>query len=601
MAGNRLEISPDDGSCRVPGVIMTLMETTNPALKWAAILVDEIARAGVANVVIAPGSRSTPLTLAFAAQPSVRIYSLLDERGAAFFALGLALESGRPAAVLCTSGTAAANFFPAVIEASQSHVPLIVLTADRPAELRGTGANQTIDQVGIYGKYTRLAADLLPPVDSASAQLLRSLRTTVDRAITAALLPVPGPVHLNVPFRKPLEPRPGETLPDGTAFARPDRRPFTEIRSHSPVPIVPEVDWPARGLILAGPRCPGNDFPDALAALHMKTGYPVIADALSGLRYGRFANEAAPLNPQVCKAMADGAVELPDLILQFGTVPVSNPAISLLGSLPESTTRISVQAHGTWHDDAHTLSHLVHTDPAEFCRMLADQIPYPIADRAWSRHLEQAEKAYWAAVDEAKSEHYFEGLVLQDVLDAVPDGARLFVANSLAVRHLDEWTRPIAKNLRVFCNRGASGIDGTISTALGIAAASDQPIVLVLGDLAFYHDLNGLLALKRGGVRATIVLLNNDGGGIFRRLPVAEIEPPFTGLFLTPHGLDFAPAAEMFGTGYSLAKGQSELKAALRAAVNSTASQVIEIRTDSALHESTRRRIAAAWMENHRL
>ena len=571
---------------------MTAETSSNPALEWAVVLVDEMARAGLTAVVIAPGSRSTPLTLAFSSQQRIKVYSLLDERGAAFFALGLALESGRPAAVLCTSGTAAANFLPAVIEASQSHVPLMVLTADRPAEVRGTGANQTIDQVGLFGSYVRYAQDLLPPAADAAPLLNRYLRTSVDRAVASSLGPVPGPVQLNIPFRKPLEPAQGETMPDFGKSGRPDGAPFTRIRPATPQTELPDIDWPARGIILAGPRCVGGDFPQALAILSLKTGYPIVADALSGVRFGPWTRSVEVFNPQVCRALQEAP---PDLVLQFGAVPVSNPAMTLLGALSIAATRVSVQPHGTWHDDAHGLSHLVHADPVDFCRKMAEHFPDPVVDPGWLDWLRKAELAYWAAVDAAAVKDYFEGLVLQDVVSSLPEDGMLFVSNSLAVRHLDELTRPMAKHLRVFCNRGASGIDGTISTALGVGASGGKPLALVLGDLSFYHDLNGLLALKRCGVPATIVLLNNDGGGIFRRLPVAAFEPVFTELFLTPHGLDFAPVAAMFSAEYRRVDDRSSLQAGLAGALGAAEAHIVEMHSDSALHEEARLAIAADW------
>jgi len=561
----------------------------NPATIWAHTFVDELARAGVRAAVIAPGSRSTPLTLAFAAHPQFRVYSLLDERGAAFFALGLAQASGMPAALLCTSGTAAANFFPAIIEASEAHVPLLVLTADRPPELRGTGANQTMDQVKLYGGYVRDFREVpLPEIDPAP-KMLRALRTLADRAVAAAMGVIPGPVHLNFPFRKPLEPA-GDPVPFDLA-ARPDGLPFTSIAPFPLFSSAPHLDFPSRGLILCGPRCPAGDFPAAIADLAAKTGYPIIADALSGVRFGPWAARVLILNPQTSEVFKASEVPTPDLILQFGAVPASQAVLSFLENLPLETRRISVQAHGTWHDDVHTLSELIYADPAAFCRDLGERAPEGVADPEWIAALREFEERYWRAVDQVTGAGFFEGLALADVVESIPDGGILFVANSNPVRHLDEFVRPMAKRVAVFCNRGVSGIDGTISTALGVAAASDQPLVLVIGDVAFYHDLNGLLAVRRCGVRATIVLIHNDGGGIFRRLPVAEHEPEFTDLFLTPHGLDFEPAVRMFGAAFVRTAGGAELRAALANAIGHDIPHVIEVRTDSAAHEAVRMKI----------
>ena len=570
----------------------------NPNWVWASTLADELRRCGVEEIVVAPGSRSTPLVVAFARSGGFRIRSLLDERGAAFFALGLGLASGRPAAVLCTSGTAAANFLPAVIEAGQSGTPLIVLTADRPPELRGTGANQTIDQVGMFGGNVRFAVDLLPPAAEPDPVVLRYLRTTVDRAVAASLGPVPGPVHLNLPFRKPLEPG-AYAVPVPGQIARAAGKPLTDIRASRPEIELPRLDWPGRGLILAGPRCPGYDFPEVLVDLSRRLGYPIIADGLSGLRFGPWTRTADILNPQICAGFAGGRLEAPEIVLQFGIVPTSAAVLGMLGHFGDRVPRVSVQEFGRWHDDVHGLSRLVHADPTEFCRRLAAELPGRQVDADWVGELASLERDRWGSVDALGGGREIEGLLLADVVAALPEGGSLFVANSLPVRHLDEFVRPTEKRLQVFCNRGASGIDGTISTALGVASASAGPLVLVLGDLAFYHDLNGLLALSRLGVRATIVLIHNDGGGIFRRLPIAGHGDVFNDLFLTPHGLDFEPAARMFGLEFERVKDRAALRTALAGSIGHDRSRVIEIRSDSQVHEEFRRAILLE-MENLR-
>ncbi|HUF39432.1 MAG TPA: 2-succinyl-5-enolpyruvyl-6-hydroxy-3-cyclohexene-1-carboxylic-acid synthase [Anaerolineales bacterium] len=582
--------------------------TSNPSWTWASTLADELGRCGVSDIVIAPGSRSTPLALAFARLPGFRILSLLDERGAAFFALGLALASGRPAAVLCTSGTAAANLLPAVVEAGQAGVPLVALTADRPPELRGTGANQTVDQVGLYGSNVRFAADLLPPQSDPDPLVLRYLRTTVDRAIAAAVGPVPGPVHLNIPFRKPLEPEPGQR-PSPAGAERLPGKPFTEISLARPAFELPPIAWPPRGLILAGPTCPGGDFPEALVDLGARLGYPIVADGLSGVRFGPWTRRTAILNPRICAGFAAGRFEMPEIVLQFGGVPTSAAPLGMLALFGDAVPRVSVQTHGVWRDDAHGLARLVSADPADFCRRLAaalperfpEQFPERTPDHGWAGKLAVLESDYWKAVDEVQDGREIEGLLLADVAAALPDGGSLFIANSLPVRHLDEFVRPVEKRLRVFCNRGASGIDGTISTALGVAAGTAGPLVLVLGDLAFYHDLNGLLAVRRLGVRASIVLIHNDGGGVFRRLPIADHGTEFRDLFLTPHGLDFEPAVRMFGIDFERVPGRRELRTALDRSIAGDRTRVIEIRTDSAEHESFRTRVETRlqnWNKN---
>jgi 2-succinyl-5-enolpyruvyl-6-hydroxy-3-cyclohexene-1-carboxylate synthase len=589
------------------------MNAPNRATLWASIFVDELARAGLRAVCIAPGSRSTPLTLAFASHPDIKVYSLLDERGAAFFALGMALAGETPVALLCTSGTATANFYPAIIEANTAHIPLLVLTTDRPHELRDSGANQTIDQVKMYGDHVRWFVDVAPPEANPPATTLRYLRTLACRAMAVAAGPTAGPVHLNFPFRKPLEPTPvpgdvPEQLTQGpTAIAlhgRSGNAPFTQITQGRLTPsaaqvnlLVETIQQSPRGLIVCGPRCPAGDFPAAITRLAQLSGYPILADALSGLRFGRHINQADGLilggydtflQPQVIAGW-----DVPEVILHFGVTPTSQALSNYLASHFPGR-RIAINGDNAWHDDTHTISDLMWADPELTCRLAADQLAAANLvprDESWLASLQQAEVQAWQLFDAARQETYFEGALLADVVDLLPQEAALYLASSLPVRHLEQFARSNSKALRVFANRGASGIDGTISSALGAAAATGLPLVLVSGDVAFYHDLNGLLALRRCGVKATIVLINNDGGGIFHRLPIANFEPPFTELFVTPHGLNFEPAAQMFGAGYTRVTAQADFRRALQDALAADTSQIIEVTTDSVLHETMRREI----------
>lgn len=582
------------------------MNAPNRNTLWAKTFVDELARAGLRAACIAPGSRSTPLTLAFAGHPDIAVYSLLDERGAAFFALGMALAAELPVALLCTSGTATANFHPAIIEADQSHIPLLVLTTDRPHELRDSGANQTIDQIKMYGDHVRWFVDVAPPEADPPPLTLRYLRTLACRAVAAAAGPTAGPVHLNFPFRKPLEPTPvpGDVPAGSTNQARPGNAPFTQISRGTLVPSAGQVDTlvgaiqqSARGLVICGPRCPTGEFPQAVARLAQAAGYPILADALSGVRFGPHQQGSdAPIlsgyETFLQKEVVAGWPP-PELILHFGVTPTSKALGDYLAALPK-TRRVAINGSGAWHDDTHTTSHLIWADPAATCQLVAGRladVDMTPRDATWLAALQQAEKTAWQAVDSARAGTFLEGVILADVVELMPPESVLYVASSLPVRHLDQFARGRPANLRVLANRGASGIDGTISSALGAAAAAERPLVLVTGDLAFYHDLNGLLALQRCGVQATIVLINNNGGGIFHRLPIANFDPPFTELFLTPHGLDFEPVVRTFGAGYQRVAGSDELRQALQAAIDGATPQVIEVQTDSSLHEKVRREI----------
>jgi 2-succinyl-5-enolpyruvyl-6-hydroxy-3-cyclohexene-1-carboxylate synthase len=590
------------------------MNAPNRNTLWAQIFVDELARSGLQAVCIAPGSRSTPLTIAFAAEPRIQVYSHLDERSAAFFALGLALAGRKPVALVCTSGTAAANFYPAVIEAHQAQVPLLLLTADRPHELRHSGANQTIDQVKLYGDQVRWFVDVALPEANPPASSLRSLRTLAGRTMAVAAGSPPGPVHLNFPFRKPLEPIPvpgdqpgpaaGETAE--ALAGRPAQQPYTRFSRGTVAPSEGQIDSlvaairaVARGLIICGPRCPAGAFPQAVTRLARLTGYPILADPLSGLRFGPHLEQVNGLilggYENFLPGWRDRGWSTPQLILRFGAMPTGKAIGDYLESVAECR-QFAVDGHGLWADATHQLTDFMWADPEITCQQLADQLEVsqvPTTDSGWATVFRQAEQACWATIELARSETLFEGGILVDVVELLPPEAILYVASSMPVRHLDQFGRPGSTPLCVLANRGASGIDGTISSALGAAAATAASLVLVTGDLAFYHDLNGLLALRRCGVKATIVLINNDGGGIFHRLPIAQFDPPFTDLFLTPHGLDFEPAIRMFGADYIRVTTQADFRDALRQSIGGTTSCIIEVPSDSARYEQLRREIMA--------
>jgi 2-succinyl-5-enolpyruvyl-6-hydroxy-3-cyclohexene-1-carboxylate synthase len=286
--------------------------------------------------------------------------------------------------------------------------------------------------------------------------------------------------------------------------------------------------------------------------------------------------------------------EPPEIILQFGAMPTSQSLINYLEVVSEQSRHILITGTGVWTDETHSLSDLVWADPALTCQAVVQKLEgnaLARRDLYWRAAWEEAEKAVWQAVETAGRETFFEGLILTEVIEAMPHRSLLYVASSLPVRHLDQFVSPKQADLRVFANRGVSGIDGTISSALGAAAATGSPLVLVLGDIAFYHDLNGLLALQRCGLKATIVLINNDGGGIFHRLPIAQFDPPFSELFLTPHGLQFEPVVRMFGAHYQKAATREAFRQSFQEALQAEQSWVIEVPTDSVQHEEMRRKI----------
>lgn len=572
------------------------MKAANRNLLWAKVFVDELARSGLRAACIAPGSRSTPLAIAFAEQPDITVYSLIDERSCAFFALGLALASQQPVAMLCSSGTATANFYPAIIEARYSGVPLLVLTADRPPELRDSGANQTVDQVKMYGDHALWSVDVALPEAQPPTLALRNLRTLANRAYATAAGRPSGAVHLNFPFRKPLEPTPAAGDVTEAADMRDAGLPHTRFW-RAPMPPAREmIDWlgdvmhhAPRGLIVCGPRCPTGDFPVRLAALARATGYPVLADATSGVRWGAHQHHLILGGGDSFLREAKGW-RSPDVVLHFGATPTSQAVDDYLNAITPQR-RVWVSEDGIWKDANHLATDFLQVDAAALCAELAESLAHHpnASDSDWAQQFRDAESLTWGTVEDALDGDYFDGLVLADVIDLLPDPAVLFVASSLPVRNLEQFGRPGSKAIRVFANRGASGIDGTISSALGAAVANpDVPLTLVIGDLAFYHDMNGLMAIKRLGIRATIVVVNNDGGGIFHRLPVAQFDPPFTELFETPHGVTFAPAAALYGLDYALAGDRTAFRQAFAASQQSPDATIIEVPTH-AEHDLARR------------
>ena len=573
-----------------------MAHTPVPSLLYAETLVHALACAGLRDVCIAPGSRSTPLTLAFDAHPDLTVHLHLDERSAAFYALGLTMATERPVALVCTSGTAGVEFHPAVVEAQMSNVPLLVLTADRPPELRHSGANQTIDQVKMYGNHVLWTVDVGLPEADPPAVALRNLAATGARALAVADGLVKGPVHLNLPFRKPLEPE-GPYIPDfGPRLTTRIQRGILHPTPEQIDELVEILAAHTRGVLVCGPRCPGGDFPAAVAELAQRSGYPIFADPLSGLRFGPHTAEAPVIGSYETLLNGDPGWDQPEVVIRFGAVPTSkwlngwlDKDLPGFGKPGRSARQLHIRADGLWSDDSHRVSDYLQADETLTCRALAHRISRGESD--WTRQLLATDHHFWQAASVSLHEEWFDVAAVAALVESLPDGCNLFVGNSLPIRHVDQFAAPSTKRLQVYGNRGASGIDGVTSSALGVAAANPEtPTVLLIGDISFYHDLNGLLAVKQQQLEnVTIVLLNNDGGSIFRRLPIAGQDPAFTRLFLTPHGLDFAPVIRMYGIDYAQADNRQALEKALAASIGSKKPTVIEVCTDGARDEEMRR------------
>lgn len=572
------------------------------AFAYVGAFVDEIAKAGVRHVCVSPGSRSTPLALTIANHPAIRTWMHIDERSGAFFALGLARGLGEPVALLCTSGTAAANFFPAVVEARAAGVPLLVLTADRPPELRDVGAAQAIDQNRLFGTHAKWFVEVAIP--EATPELLRYARTLAARAVALASAVPAGPVHLNFPFREPLIPAPWDT-PDGVPEAeqiawdgRPEGARWVTVTDsalsldiESAQRLAERVRAATRPLIVCGPQQHAS-LAAPLTRLARLLGAPLLVDPLSQLRWG--THDRAALIDRYDSALrreATASALVPDLVIRIGGVPTSKALLQYLQR--HASAPLLVIDEAMWPDPTLLAEEIVHADPRVFCQSVFDILS---AGSANERASNEEWLASWRAVDDAAGkalsdyanglDEPFEGGALADVMSCLPDCATLFVSSSMPVRDLDAFCAGDDRNIRVLANRGANGIDGVVSSALGAAAAASVsgggPLVLVIGDLALYHDMNGLLAARLYGLDATVVVINNDGGGIFSFLPQAAHPLHFERLFGTPHGLTFAPVAELYGARYHSVHDSASLLSAVAAGVSGSGLHIVELCTDRA-------------------
>jgi 2-succinyl-5-enolpyruvyl-6-hydroxy-3-cyclohexene-1-carboxylate synthase len=565
----------------------------NPSTALAATLVDELIRCGLNEVVLAPGSRSAPLAIEVhrrAQAGDLRLSVRIDERSAAFCALGLAKASGSPAAVLCTSGTAAAHFHAAVIEADESAVPLLVLTADRPPELRGTGANQTIDQLRLYGPAVRWFCEVgVAEERTGQDGYWRSAACRAWGLASGSAGGVPGPVHLNLAMREPLVPDApfSDGLPPAAdePWGRPDGAPWTRFGSAA------ELPWAERGLVVCGD---GDYDPAPLLSLAEQAGWPVLAEPSSNARRGSCALGAYQY------LLADPgfvAAHQPDVIVSAGRPGLSRGQLGLLRSAGLGRHVVIAQGPGRWSDPARSA-----TAVAASVR-LAGRLSGPEPDRpsGWLPEWLEADRATAAAVDAIldTDDLLSEPKLARDLAAALPDGALLWAASSLPIRDLDQRMIP-RSGLRILASRGASGIDGLVSSAIGAAlahqAAGGGQAVALLGDLALLHDAPGLL-VGTGEPRPDlcVIVVNNDGGGIFSMLEQAAFPGPFERVFGTPHGTGIADLAAAAGLPYRRIERASELAGVLSAAAApGSGLSIVELRTDRAGQAALRQGLADA-------
>ncbi len=549
---------------------------------WGALTMEVLARLGVETVVVSPGSRSTPLTVAAARNSKLEALSILDERSAGFFALGLAKRTHKPVVLVCTSGSAVVNYHPAVLEASMSGAPLLVLTADRPAELRDCSSGQTIDQIKIFGDSVRVFHEMALP--EATPALLAYLRQTLVHAVNRSLHGNPGPVHLNFSFREPLPPevdvtpiikasvmeveatvstRPCESVGTGASL---DTVALERLASHR------------QGVIVVGavnPREGGDAFADAVAMLSHKLGWPVLSDVLNPLR-GHFGeNQALICHYDAFLRQPEVATDRsPTAVLQIGQLPTSKVLRAWLAQTDSVSFLLSNRPVNT--DPLHRVATPLHGE----VHALAEALHHQTVDASWTQGWVGIEQQTVAALDSKFEvmDRLFEGKVAWLLSRHLPISTPIFLANSMSVRYAEYFWCAGSRACPIYCNRGANGIDGTLSTALGVAHRGN-PAVLLTGDLAFLHDTNGLLAAAQLQGSLTVVLVNNDGGGIFEHLAISSMDETFEQYFATPQTVQLDTLCQAYGVTHQWVQDWDSLAAEI-SVLPTSGVRVLEVPTD---------------------
>ncbi|MEC5424893.1 2-succinyl-5-enolpyruvyl-6-hydroxy-3-cyclohexene-1-carboxylic-acid synthase [Virgibacillus sp. C22-A2] len=547
--------------------------------RYTGNFIDELTKNGLTDAVISPGSRSTPLAITLAEHDQVKEWVIIDERSAAFFALGIAKETKRPVVLVCTSGTAAANYFPAIVEAHYSRVPLIILTADRPPELRDVGAPQAIEQLKLYGDYVKWFHEMALP--EATPTMLEYVRSKAARAYYAAKEDNPGPVHLNFPFREPLLPDLsikdiwGEKHEQSYIPTLPGKKKVDEHQLHA---LLHKIQHKKKGVIVCGPQV-GDDFADGVIRLAEKWGLPVLADPLSQVRSGPHSKshviegyDAILRNETVRERLK------PDFIIRFGAMPVSKAYLFYLQQHKEALQFIVEDFNG-FREPAGNSTTFVFADPTMLCKDLVKASAALKFEQSWLSQWQEMNQIAKKHLLYGMEEQITEGEAVRALLEATPEQSYIYVGNSMAIRDLDTFFMTTPKKLSIFSNRGANGIDGMVSSGLG-AATGGKDITLLLGDLSFFHDMNGLMAAKQYNLNITILLINNDGGGIFSFLPQVNDKKHFEALFGTPMDINFQKAVSMYGGNYNRPETEAELKEVLYASYQHKGLSVVEVRTD---------------------
>lgn len=547
-----------------------------------------LAKLGIKNVVISPGSRSTPLTIAFEKNDKISKHVIIDERSAGFFALGLAKKSENPVAIVTTSGTAVAELYPAIIEAYNDRVPLIICTADRPHYLRNTGSNQTINQENIFRNHARCFEDLKLPRPS-----LSYFKTLAKRVCSAVILGTAidkGPVHLNFPFEKPLEPSlvtdaiDAKKAKEISVLIKSIKFSFPPAKGTAKIPkqLIERIAKSQRTIIICGPFNYENKFYQICHKLSSQLNAPIFADGLSGFRFRSKAYKNVVDNFNSILRSKDAYQNLvPDVILHFGNAPTSNKLLNFFSS--SNAYKVLINEFGDVKDPSRSFNFLVKSSPEVFCKELLSQLQAStLTDFSFSKDVLIQNRQAENIKNEFFPELNFpsESRVILDTIKFIPAESNLFVSNSIPVRDLDFFSSKISKKISVFSNRGASGIDGIISTANGIAINSKLPTVLITGDLSFYYDIGSLLYTRNLEIPLVIVLINNNGGAIFNMLPVANEKIDFNKYFTTPHNLEFKNIVRAFGGNFISVKGWKHFESEFHSAIEKISYSVLEIKTD---------------------
>ena len=569
----------------------------NRNIFWTETFVNELISAGVKYVCISPGSRNTPLTYAFAGNKKIKPFLIIDERSSGFFALGLAKSSNSPVAVVCTSGTATAELYPAIIEAYQQRVPLIICTADRPPELLDVGANQTINQNNLYRNHIRWFVDVGLP--EPIPRRIKHIKAIARRAYYESMFRSKGPVHLNFPFRKPFEPKSFTDEITSSLYKISKNvhveKQYSNFENKLKETKFADEEWfkkilryikkSTKGLIIAGPANYDDSFSQYCYKFSLLTGFPIIADGASQLRFGKKKKTNVIANFEGLFRSDNFTKKYkPDLIIQFGRT-ITSKGLDLYLEKSKSP-RFLINEYGDWFDPSNRAAAAYTCKPYLFCREAVNHLSNDIGkvvSTDWLNAFQELDKKSFSVKKKIIQQSKFpnETRIIPEIVSIIPEGSNLMISNSMPIRDFDYFAQIIDKDFFIYNNRGASGIDGIISTAMGIYSSEKRPTVLLTGDLAFYYDMNSLLSAKRHSIPLIIILINNNGGGIFEILPISGYGKLFKDFFIAPHDLNFKNFVESYGGNFKKIISWEDFRKNFLSAFKANKFSVLEIKTDA--------------------